>query len=73
MLMCPFFRVHLSITSIQPYKSINPFIYYTGAPWELKSAYAFRIYDFNCDAYLCQDDIEETIISITSITSYNFY
>ena len=35
------------------------------APWELKAAYAFRVYDFNCDAYLCQDDLAETLICIT--------
>lgn len=35
------------------------------APWELKAAYAFRVYDFNGDAYLCQDDLAETLIYIT--------
>jgi calcium and integrin-binding protein 1 len=35
------------------------------APWELKSTYAFRIYDFDSDAFLSHSDIEETLLCIT--------
>ena len=35
------------------------------APWDLKATYAFRIYDFNSDAAICQQDIEQTLGRIT--------
>ncbi len=41
------------------------FVIIIGAPWDLKAAYAFRVYDFNTDAHLCQSDLEEMLICIT--------
>ena len=35
------------------------------APWELKAAYAFRIYDYNGDAAICEEDIKEIVRSLT--------
>lgn len=35
------------------------------APWELKASYAFRMFDYNMDAYICSGDLEELLIAIT--------
>ena len=35
------------------------------APWQLKASYAFRIFDYNSDARICSDDLEELLIAIT--------
>lgn len=35
------------------------------APYQLKAAYAFRIYDFNNDNAICIDDIRSTIKTLT--------
>jgi calcium and integrin-binding protein 1 len=40
-------------------------VFSDAAPWELKSTYAFRIYDFDSDAFLSHSDIEETLLCIT--------
>ena len=45
--------------------SINIIMAAAGAPWDLKAAYAFRVYDFNTDAHLCASDLEEMLICIT--------
>ena len=37
------------------------------APWDLKAAYAFRIYDFNNDNIICTEDIRNTIKTLTGI------
>ena len=34
-------------------------------PWELKAAYAFRIYDFNNDNIICTEDIKLTLTTLT--------
>ena len=39
--------------------------FFTGAPWELKASYAFRIFDFDSDAYIGPSDIERTLHCIT--------
>lgn len=49
---------------------VNPYAYFIGAPWDLKAAYAFRLYDFNGDAHLCKSDLEETLIYITGTVLY---
>ncbi|XP_022046263.1 calcium and integrin-binding family member 2 isoform X2 [Amphiprion ocellaris] len=35
------------------------------APRELKAIYAFKIYDFNVDNYLCKEDLEKTLNKLT--------
>lgn len=35
------------------------------APWDLKAAYAFRIYDFNNDNLICAEDIKKIISALT--------
>uniref|UniRef100_A0A3B1KA25 Calcium and integrin-binding family member 2 n=1 Tax=Astyanax mexicanus TaxID=7994 RepID=A0A3B1KA25_ASTMX len=35
------------------------------APLDLKIIYAFRIYDFNRDGFLCLEDVEETVHRLT--------
>uniref|UniRef100_A0A8D2IXN2 Calcium and integrin binding family member 3 n=1 Tax=Varanus komodoensis TaxID=61221 RepID=A0A8D2IXN2_VARKO len=35
------------------------------APRELKAYYAFRIYDFNNDDYICKSDLEKTVNKLT--------
>ncbi|KAL7866929.1 hypothetical protein AOLI_G00147430 [Acnodon oligacanthus] len=35
------------------------------APLDLKIIYAFRIYDFNRDGFLCEKDVEETVHRLT--------
>ncbi|XP_076880026.1 calcium and integrin-binding family member 2-like [Brachyhypopomus gauderio] len=35
------------------------------APLELKITYAFRIYDFNMDGFLCEQDVEEVVHRLT--------
>ncbi|XP_076588717.1 calcium and integrin-binding family member 2 isoform X1 [Chaetodon auriga] len=35
------------------------------APRELKAIYAFKIYDFNVDNYLCKEDLEKTLNRLT--------
>ncbi|XP_072516302.1 calcium and integrin-binding family member 2-like [Salminus brasiliensis] len=35
------------------------------APLELKTIYAFKIYDFNRDGFLCEKDVEETVHRLT--------
>ncbi|XP_035272781.1 calcium and integrin-binding family member 2-like isoform X2 [Anguilla anguilla] len=35
------------------------------APRELKAIYAFKIYDFNTDNYLCKEDLEKTLNKLT--------
>ncbi|XP_066504300.1 calcium and integrin-binding family member 2-like [Hoplias malabaricus] len=35
------------------------------APIELKIIYAFKIYDFNRDGFLCEMDVEKTVHSLT--------
>jgi len=35
------------------------------APWDLKATYAFRIYDFNNDAAICRNDIEQILNCLT--------
>ena len=35
------------------------------APWNLKAAYAFRIFDFNDDSRICSKDIEKGIKCLT--------
>uniref|UniRef100_A0A1X7V468 EF-hand domain-containing protein n=1 Tax=Amphimedon queenslandica TaxID=400682 RepID=A0A1X7V468_AMPQE len=35
------------------------------APWELKASYAFRIFDFDSDAFLSSSDIEQILSCIT--------
>ena len=44
------------------------------APWDLKAAYAFRIYDFNGDAAICEEDIKKVVLSLTGmfITRYTY-
>ena len=37
------------------------------APWDLKASYAFRIYDFNNDNDISEDDIKQTIRALTGI------
>ena len=37
------------------------------APWDLKATYAFRIYDFNGDAAICREDIEEILNHLTGV------
>ncbi len=34
------------------------------APWELKAAYAFRVFDYNGDAGICEDDIKQIVTSL---------
>ncbi|KAI7813879.1 calcium and integrin-binding family member 2-like [Triplophysa rosa] len=34
-------------------------------PLELKMIYAFKIYDFNKDGFLCEKDVEETVARLT--------
>lgn len=46
-------------------KDISVVLCYTEAPWELKASYAFRIFDYNSDAQICSDDLEELLIAIT--------
>ena len=47
------------------------FFYQTDAPWELKASYAFRIFDFDSDAFLSSSDIEEVLSCITSNAYYD--
>ncbi|CAM4734910.1 unnamed protein product [Leuciscus chuanchicus] len=35
------------------------------APRELKAIYAFKIYDFNVDNYICKEDLEQTLNRLT--------
>ncbi|KAK3526020.1 hypothetical protein QTP70_012785 [Hemibagrus guttatus] len=35
------------------------------APRELKAIYAFKIYDFNVDNYICKEDLEKTLNKLT--------
>ncbi|XP_064784932.1 calcium and integrin-binding family member 2-like [Oncorhynchus masou masou] len=35
------------------------------APRELKAIYAFKIYDFNVDNFLCKEDLEKTLNKLT--------
>uniref|UniRef100_H3A219 Calcium and integrin-binding family member 2 n=1 Tax=Latimeria chalumnae TaxID=7897 RepID=H3A219_LATCH len=35
------------------------------APRELKAIYAFKIYDFNTDNYICKSDLEKTLTKLT--------
>uniref|UniRef100_A0A8C1KGX8 Calcium and integrin-binding family member 2 n=2 Tax=Cyprinus carpio TaxID=7962 RepID=A0A8C1KGX8_CYPCA len=35
------------------------------APRELKAIYAFKIYDFNVDNYICKEDLEKTLNRLT--------
>ncbi|XP_012674185.1 calcium and integrin-binding family member 2 isoform X2 [Clupea harengus] len=35
------------------------------APRELKAIYAFKIYDFNVDNFLCKEDLEKTLNRLT--------
>ncbi|XP_061102714.1 calcium and integrin-binding family member 2-like isoform X1 [Conger conger] len=35
------------------------------APRELKAIYAFKIYDYNTDNYLCKEDLEKTLNKLT--------
>ncbi|TMS05398.1 Calcium and integrin-binding family member 2 [Larimichthys crocea] len=35
------------------------------APRELKAIYAFKIYDYNVDNYLCKEDLEKTLNKLT--------
>lgn len=35
------------------------------APWNLKTAYAFRIFDFNKDNAICKDDIEQVLLCLS--------
>ncbi|XP_059802004.1 calcium and integrin-binding family member 2 isoform X2 [Hypanus sabinus] len=35
------------------------------APRELKAIYAFKIYDFNTDNYICKSDLEKTLNKLT--------
>lgn len=35
------------------------------APWNLKAAYAFKIFDFNNDTHICKYDIEKAILCLT--------
>ncbi|XP_064870779.1 calcium and integrin-binding family member 2-like, partial [Oncorhynchus nerka] len=35
------------------------------APRELKTIYAFKIYDFNVDNFLCKEDLEKTLNRLT--------
>uniref|UniRef100_A0A4W3HFE9 Calcium and integrin-binding family member 2 n=1 Tax=Callorhinchus milii TaxID=7868 RepID=A0A4W3HFE9_CALMI len=35
------------------------------APRELKAIYAFKIYDFNTDNFICKEDLEKTINKLT--------
>ena len=37
------------------------------APWDLKATYAFRIYDFNNDAAICRNDIEQILNCLTGV------
>ncbi len=34
------------------------------APWELKAAYAFRVFDYNGDAAICEEDIKQIVTSL---------
>ncbi|KAJ8248750.1 hypothetical protein GJAV_G00227340 [Gymnothorax javanicus] len=35
------------------------------APRELKAIYAFKIYDFNTDNFICKEDLEKTLNKLT--------
>lgn len=35
------------------------------APWKLKLAYAFKIYDYNQDAAICEEDIKQVVTNLT--------
>ncbi len=35
------------------------------SPWELKAAYAFRIFDYNGDAAICKGDIKQIVHNLT--------
>lgn len=35
------------------------------APRELKAIYAFKIYDFNVDNFICKEDLEKTLNKLT--------
>ncbi|XP_072925017.1 calcium and integrin-binding family member 3-like isoform X1 [Hemitrygon akajei] len=35
------------------------------APRDLKACYAFKIYDFNNDNFICKSDLEKTLIKLT--------
>lgn len=35
------------------------------APRDLKAYYAFKIYDFNNDDYICKSDLEKTVNKLT--------
>ena len=37
------------------------------APWNLKAAYAFKIFDFNNDCLICTDDIKIAINCVTGV------
>ena len=37
------------------------------APWDLKATYAFRIFDFNRDAAICKEDIDEVLKCLTGM------
>lgn len=40
------------------------------APWNLKAAYAFRIFDFNDDSRICLKDIEKAVRCLTGKGKY---
>lgn len=35
------------------------------APWTLKVIYAFKVFDFNNDSFICEKDMNKVILSIT--------
>jgi len=42
-------------------------VFSSHAPWQLKAAYAFRIYDYNDDAAICEEDIQNVARNLTGI------
>lgn len=39
--------------------------HFVEAPWELKASYAFKIFDFNKDAFICANNLEKLLAIIT--------
>lgn len=40
-------------------------VFSEAAPRDIKTTYAFKIYDFDCDNYISRDDLEKTLTCLT--------